>query len=554
MSFLNNLLERARGLFGDDVPEPANATDVIPHDRFDDANWAEIRTNVPVINTMITDLERKHDYVNDFAQDVFNALTQGDPRPRDVADMATTHVPNHTVVSELAKLPEVQALRASTRHDPYGGAMAMTSMRDTLYQLVERSTEAREAAKAQAEAEQKARDAAAAAQQAIQAAAAAQQAAETPTGTDEQGNPTFDPAAQQALEDAQNAAEQAMNEAESQFGCALGAREVTEQAGQQAVQGMRADLRAAAQQAEEERNEEEQLMRAFGVSDGELQRMPFKERAQLAQRLKTNRMAKFAKLIGQFKALQAAESRRKVQHAPDEVNNVVLGDDLVRLAPSELLSFASDELEDDFWLRYVNRQLLCFDLIGTERVGQGPIVVVCDESGSMQGSGYGGVDLQGGTPEAWSKALSLALCEQARQKGRDFYYIGFSSSRQQYALKFPGGKAPLADVINMTEHFFGGGTSYEPALDMAVDILESYDDKDGKRPDVVFITDDEYGSLDPAFMTRWNKAKAKYDSRCFGIAIGCGASGALSAVADNVRTVTEMTSDPKAVSDLFRTL
>lgn len=554
MSFLSHLIDRAKGLFGDTevIPDPANATDVIPHDRFDEANWQEIRQNVPVIDTMITDLSRKHDYVDDFAQDVFNAFTQGDPQARDVADMATTHVPNHTVVSELAKLPEVQTLRASTRHDPYGGAMAMTSMRDTLYKLVERSTEAREKAKEQAEAEQKAREAAAAAQQALAAAQAAADAAAQSEDPNNPGQP--DPNAQQAAQDAQDAAEQALNQAEAEFGCALGAREATQQAGQQAVQGMRADLRQAAQAAEDERAEEEQLMRAFGVGDGELQRMSFKERAQLAQRLKTNRMAKFAKLIGQFKALQAAESRRKVQHAPDEVNNVVLGDDLVRLAPSELLSFASDELEDDFWLRYVNRQLLCFDLIGTERVGQGPIVVVCDESGSMQGSYYGGVDLGNGSPEAWSKALSLALCEQARQKGRDFYYIGFSSSRQQYTLKFPGGKAPLHDVINMTEHFFGGGTSYEPALDMAVEILESYDEKDGKRPDVVFITDDEYGSLDPAFMARWNKAKQKYDSRCFGIAIGCGTSGALNAVADNVRTVTEMTADPKAVSDLFRTI
>lgn len=551
MSFLSHLLDRAKGLWGDDVPEVATATDVIPHDRFDEANWADIRSNVPAIDTMLTKLATKHDYVDDFAQDVFNACVQGDPVARDVADMATTHVPNHTVVTELAKLPEVQTLRASTRHDPYAGAMAMVSMKETLTQLVERSTEARERAKEQAEAEQAARDAAAAAQQALQAAFDAQAAADASTDP-ETGQP--DPNAQQAAQDAQDAAEQALNGAEGCFGTAISAREATQQAGQQAVQSMRADLRAAAQAAEDEAAEEQQLMSAFGVEDGELRRMPFAERAALANRLKTNRMAKFAKLIGQFKALQAAESRRKVQHAPDEVNNVVLGDDLVRLAPSELLSFASDELEDDFWLRYVNRQLLCFDLIGTERVGQGPIVVVCDESGSMQGSYYGGVDLGNGSPEAWSKALSLALCEQARQKGRDFYYIGFSSSRQQYTLKFPGGKAPLADVINMTEHFFGGGTSYEPALDMAVEILESYDEKDGKRPDVVFITDDEYGSLDPAFMQRWNKAKAKYDSRCFGIAIGCGTSGALNAVADNVRTVTEMTADPKAVSDLFRTI
>jgi uncharacterized protein with von Willebrand factor type A (vWA) domain len=314
---------------------------------------------------------------------------------------------------------------------------------------------------------------------------------------------------------------------------------------------MKADLRGAAAQAAQEREDEDELMRAFGVDDGELSRMPFGERAALANRLKTNRMAKFAKLIGQFKAMQAAESRRKVKHAPDEVNNIVLGDDLTRLAPSEWINFANDDLEDDFWLRYVNRQVLCYDLIGTEKIGQGPIVVVCDESGSMSYN-----QVLGGTAEAWSKALSLALCEQAKSKGRDFYYIGFSSSRQQWNVKFTGGKGKLADVIDMTEHFFGGGTHFETPLLQALAIVEGYDDKDGKRPDIVFITDDDYSGDTSDFMAKWNKTKDKYDLRCFGIAMGgAGTGGMLAAVSDNVRSVADMTdSDPRVVADLFRTI
>lgn len=548
MSFLSSLIDRAKGWL--EQPVTPTATDVIPHDRFDEAEYADVRANVPVINTMIDTLSVKHDYVEDFMQDVHNAFVQGDPRPRDVNDMAPTHVPNHTVINELLSMPEVQTMRANTRHDPYAAAMGTVSMKPVLTELVERTTEARERAKQQQEAEEKAREAAQAAWDALQQAQQAQADADAATTEDEDGNPIPDPAAQAAAEAAANAAQQAMNQAETCFGGALTAREATQQAASQAVQEMRADIRAAAQQAQQEREEEDQLMRAFGVDDGELKRMSFKERASLATRLKNNRLAKFAKLIGQFKALQAAESRRKVQHAPDEVNNIVLGDDLLRLAPAEMLNLASDELEDDFWLRYVNRSLLCFDLIGTERVGQGPIVVVCDESGSME---YNHV--QGGTAEAWSKALSLALAEQARSKGRDFYYIGFSSSRQQWQVKFTGGKAKLSDVIDMTEHFFNGGTHYERPLLDALDIVESYDDVDGKKPDIVFITDDEYGTLDTSFMERWNRTKRKYDLRCFGIAMLAGTSGALEAVSDNVRSITGMTdSDPRVVADLFRTI
>lgn len=549
MSFLSSLLDRARGLL-DAAPAEPTATDVVPSDRFDQAAYQDVLDNVPAIRTMVTDLERTHDYVADFMQDVHNVLAQGDPQIRDAADMATTHVPNRVVIDELSKLPEVQQLRSMTRHDPYAAAMGTVSMRTQLTKLVEHTTEVREAAKQQAEANEAARQAAEAAFAAHQAAAAAQAQADAATGQDEAGNPVPDPNAQQEAQDAANAAQDAANAAEAAMGAALGAADATAAAGEQAVQGMRGDLRAAAAAAADERAAEDDLMRAFGVDDGELKRMSFKERSTLATRLGNNRLAKFAKLIGQFKALQAAESRRKVQHAPDEVNNIVLGDDLMRLAPSELLNLASDELEDDFWMRYVDRSLLCYDLIGNERVGQGPIIVVCDESGSME---YNTV--MGGTAEAWSKALALALAEQARAKGRDFYYIGFSSSRQQYSVKFTGGKAKLTDVIDMTEHFFGGGTHYERPLLDALDIVEAYSDADGKKPDIVFITDDEYGGLDTSFMQRWNATKAKYDLRCFGIAMCAGTSGALEAVSDNVRSIAGMTdSDPRVVSDLFRTI
>lgn len=547
MSFLSKLLDRAKGFI--DEPVAPTATDAIPHDRFDDAAYQDVRANVPVIDEMITKLGTKHDYVEDFFQDVHNVFSQGDPQVRDASEMAPSHVPNQTIVQELARLPEVQQLRANTRHDPYASAMATVSMKTQLTELVERTTEARKKAQELAEAQQAAQEAAnqaAAAQQALQQA---QQEAQQQGEDGEPGGPGDAPGG--GLGAAQAAAQAAMDQAQAAAAAALAAQEATQQAAQQAVQGMKAGMRQAAQQAADEREEEDTLMRSFGVDDGELQRMSFQERAHLATRLKNNRLAKFAKLIGNFKALQAAEARRKVKHAPDEVNNIVLGDDLTRLAPSEWTNFANDDLEDDFWLRYVNRQILCYDLIGTERTGQGPIIVVCDESGSM-----GMEDVMGGSREAWSKALTLALCEQARQKNRDFFYIGFSSARQQHTIKFTGGKAKLSDVIDMTEHFFGGGTHFEKPLLDALEIVESYDDKDGKKPDIVFITDDDYSSSNDEFMRKWNRTKDKYDLRCFGIAMGgAGTGGMLEAVSDNVRSVTGLTdSDPRVVADLFRTI
>jgi uncharacterized protein with von Willebrand factor type A (vWA) domain len=177
------------------------------------------------------------------------------------------------------------------------------------------------------------------------------------------------------------------------------------------------------------------------------------------------------------------------------------------------------------------------------------VIVVCDESGSMQ---FG--QLAGGSCEAWSKALALSMCDQARQKGRDFHYIGFSSGKQQWLKSFPGGKTTIDGVIDMTEHFFDGGTHYEAPLRQALRLIEdSYDQFNKPRPDIVFITDDEYGSMDEDFMSEWHRVKDKTSVRCFGIALGCGFSGALKQVSDNVRSLQDVTdSDPRVMADLFR--
>lgn len=538
MSFLQTLVERAQSFLG--VERKPTETQAVEADRFDHAYWEDVKHQVPALNTLITDLSRKHDYVEEFVEDLFQSAYKADPRIRDEAEMKPTHVPNRTMVEELTESQQFQSLRANTKGDEYGATMALLSMETAIRESQTAMREARERAKEAEEAQDEAEQ--------------AQREAEIRCG----GIPGLDPnaqgpepdpnapptpgqvAAQQAIEAAQQAAQQAAN-----------ARQQAQSASQQAAAGMKAALKQAAEQASKDLDEEKALMQAFGVEDGELQRMSFEERRQLAQRLRNNRLAKFYKLLGQFKMIQQAESRRKVQHAADEVVGVKLGDNLQRMIPAEMINLATPELEDDFWLRFANHELLEYDLRGKEKLGQGPVIVVCDESGSMTAE-----DVAGGSREAWSKALALALCDQARQKGRDFHYIGFSSSRQQWVQSFVGGKTTVSGVIEMTEHFFSGGTHYEQPLRMAIELIEkAYDDAGKPKPDIVFITDDEYGSMDEDFMAEWHRVKDKTSVRCFGVALGCGFSGALEQVSDNVRSIAELTeSDPRVMADLFRTI
>lgn len=544
-SFLDGLISRYNDDFGWDPPVPATNTDAVKHDRFDQAAWEEVKENVPTIGIEITDLSRKHDYVEDLARDTFNLLAKGDPDVRSRDEMAPSHEPNQAMIDEFAKMPEMQALRSLTANDQYAAAMGFLSIKDKIKEAAERMKKAREEAEAKKEAQEAAREAREAAQQALADAQAAQEAVDPNASPEEQqaGQAAADAAAQAAgaalgaAQDAQQAAQQAAQNAAD--------------ASQEAVAGMRAEMRQAANAAAEEAGEEAELMTAFGVSDGELKKMPFDERKKLSERLRNNRLAKFVKLLGQFKQLQQAESRRRVKHVADEVVDVELGDDLTRLTTQELTNLATDEMEDDFWMRYLNRQLLVKRLEGTERLGQGPIIMVVDESGSMDTE----LRTVGGTREAWSKALSLAMCDHARKFNRDFHYIGFSSKGQQWHLSFPAGKAPLEKVIEMTEHFWGGGTEYEKPLTMALEIVEKdYEANGHPKPDIVFVSDDEYGSLSEEFMRRWLKAKDKLSLRAFGIAMDTKGEGAMAAICNEVTKVTDMAADPRAAGHLFRNI
>lgn len=515
MTYLEELLARTASIL--DSPAPT-ATDAVVHDRFDAALWGEVRGGVPAIGALVTDLARDHDYVEDFARDVFMDCVQADPMLRPEQDMAASHLPNRSMVAELSAMPELALLKTHTRGDKYVSAMAMVSLSEHLARVFAAAEDAAEQARQAQEAQEAAQQAAQEAQQAAQA-----------------GDESL---ASEMLELAQ-----ALGQA------AADGRAEASRSAADAVAGARADLRRAATEAADAAADEAGLMAAFGVEDGELQRMSIPERLALAKRLRGSRLAQFAALIGKFRHLESAARRHRITLVPEEIVGVTLGDDLTRLAPEEVVNMAVPELADDFWLRFVNRELLVYAVAGRERMGQGPIVVVCDESGSMNAE-----DVVGGSREAWSKALALALADRARAQGRDFHYIGFSSAAQQWSCSLPKGRATLDQTMTMAEHFWGGGTDYERPLSMALDVVESYDERDGSRPDVVFITDDAYGHLDEGFMRRWSAAKARWDVRCFGVSIGCSTSGAVEAVCDDVRSISELVSDPSVMTDVFTTI
>ena len=510
--FLDKLIAKGRESLWDDdgndwTPEEPTPQSIhtVKHDSFDEMTWSMLLDQVGVLNDAVHSLAEDHGTSQEAQEDLFNLLHQTDPRFQEAGEVKPTHRPQRALLEALAQSDEFERLRDGTVLDEYATAFSQLCLQEPLREAFDKMAEAQEA---QQEAQEK--------------------LDETITCGGLPGGTPDPNALQQAIDDVNAANEKA------------------EQVAQEQVQ-------AIADQAHDTRQEmkaEGESMGQWGLGEGELKQMDYAERRALVEKLNKSRLSKLAQLIGSFRQFADAERRRKVRHAPEERFDVTMGNDLTKLISSEVNALAVPELEDQFWIRYAQRGLLQWDEDGSERAGQGPIIVVCDESYSMDKA----LDSQGNTREAWSKAVSLALADQAQRSHRDFNYIGFGGAGQIWEKSFSGGRLSLDDLIEFTEHFFAGGTEYTGPLSRALEIVDDYARRGKPRPDIVIITDDECKVPDD-FTQTFSTAKIRSDARCYGIQVGGDSGyGTLSILADRTLSITRLTASPEGVQDLFRTI
>ncbi|MBF4132903.1 VWA domain-containing protein [Streptomyces albidoflavus] len=517
---------------GQEPAEPGH-TGAVAADPYDRIAWRDLYARSAALRELAAELAARHAHATDLLADAFLAAYLAAPRVRESAEMAPSRLFNREVVAELAASPGFAALRRQTAGDPYAAALAVLAEAPALRLLLDRTEPVRETADRAAGARRRAgRPARTAGETARQAGATAGALGAGATSADGAAGP----ASAQAI-----AAGQAASRAEA----------AARQALEAATPGIRAAARTATAQAVRVTREEAALMRAWGVSHGELERMPYEERARLAERLRTGRLARWAELIGRFRQMADGERARRVENATGELIGVTLGDDLSRVLPSELAHLGLPELRAVFAARYAAGELMLHHSRGEQTTGQGAVIACVDTSHSMYEEGPGGI-----TREAWSKACALALLDQARHARRDFVGILFSAADKLQVFRFPAGRpAPVERVLEFAETFLGGGTSYQRPLSAAAALLaEEFDTAARRRGDVVLITDDECGVTEQ-WAREWQEARHRLGFRLFGLAVGAPtatASGSvLEALCDNLRPIEDLT-DVRAAADLFR--
>lgn len=531
-STLDELASRAGRWLGRSAAASGQHTTAVVADRFDRFTWQDTYGQSAGLRDLAEELNQRYDHITDVLTNVFLAAYKVRPRLRERAEMDPSRLVNHQIITSLLDSPEFAELHRETAGDPYAAAMAVLAQAAALRRTLERTRDAQE----QAEQAKKARQAAERAATAV--GEALQEAAEEADDDGTVPSPAAD-AVHQAIDAAGATARQAARAAA--------------QALTAAAPGIRAAARNAVAKAAGAAREEGALMRAWGVGPGELERMPFDQRARLAERLRTGRLAEWAELIGRFRQMADGERARKVENATGELVGVTLGNDLSRVIPSELANLGLPALRAVFAARYAAGELMLYDGQGEQSTGQGAVIACVDTSHSMYEAGPGGV-----TREAWAKACALALLDQARHAGRDFVGILFSAADKLQVFRFPADRpAGIAQVLDFAETFLGGGTSYQRPLSAARELLEAeFNDTTRARGDIVMLTDDDCGVTE-TWMRGWNEAKHRLGFRVFGVAIGAPrvaeADSVLDALCDNLRSIEDFT-DVHAAADLFRVI
>lgn len=216
-------------------------------------------------------------------------------------------------------------------------------------------------------------------------------------------------------------------------------------------------------------------------------------------------------MAGRYQTVARSEQRRKTQHGVDDAVGVTLAGDIGRMTTSEAANLVIPELELDLLRRLQERQVICREYHGVEPAGKGPIVVVVDESGSMDEN----------QKIEHAKAIALAMGWVARHQKRWIAFVGFSGDSVGTRLVMPPNKWDQEALYEWLEHFYGGGTTLDvPIHELPFTYWPEFIQQGMPRgkTDVLLITDAIVGYT-TAMADAWNAWREQENARVYGIVI-----------------------------------
>jgi uncharacterized protein with von Willebrand factor type A (vWA) domain len=313
----------------------------------------------------------------------------------------------------------------------------------------------------------------------------------------------------QDAQDALQAARDALAAHDQQH--AQGLAQAAEQAALMDPSDVRNAMRAAAKVTRQQIQDEEQLVAAFGPLAGNEQHSRGADRQDLGRRLSdavkaSPKLRRIAQLAGRLRRIARLEQANKLPQGTQELAGITLGDDLTRVLPSEML-WAHPKLRAVFAARYTEKALACHELKRKPQPEEGPIVMLMDSSGSMEGD-----------PIAWAAAVALAFAECAARAKRPFILIHFGSDVLRVdRFDRPSDMDPVKIAEAVTFFQSAGGTGFMGPLDRA--LAEVKGSTTFKHADIIMITDGN-AAISSSWEAHWKAEREALAFRCWSILVG----------------------------------
>lgn len=210
------------------------------------------------------------------------------------------------------------------------------------------------------------------------------------------------------------------------------------------------------------------------------------------------------------------------------------GADLGRVLPAQLARLKHPIMRLLVKKDLAERALMQYRVEGREPKGRGPIILLIDESASMQGD-----------PARWAKAVVIAALHQGAAEKRPVGVAFFNNRIRDAWMVDADGTARTAsrsapaiagEVVGKTSDLVGeclrrgvsGGTSFSPPLEWALSALEEGD----ARADLILVTD---GRADADEQTRERlAAQRERGTSVYALTVGVGDASSLEGLADEI--------------------
>lgn len=527
---------------------PILSEGVVYGDRYDKRAFTAIKSRA----SRLQELEQKGiAKVKSYApllQDLYNILYKADPWLKPKEQVRASEQVNRGLIQKVMETKQYPELRGYTYLDEFASAMAVLTMGEVVLELIPEDVK-QKLNQMQQQEEGELQDLADQAQAADQKTNVAQDEADEmaqeamaaqASNSPQAGN--LKNQAQQAQQEA-NQLEQQAQQAQMTF---EEAQERLQEQGEALADKLEKDsgekirqaLRKATKESLDKTEEAKETMEAWGVEPGEIQSLSFEEKMELVDKLRGDKkLREVAKLVGRFRRMALAKQKEKTKSRTGVVTNVKRGSDLRRLVPSERAKLSHPFMKMDFMRRFAGHQLFVFETEEKETLGQGPVIVCIDNSGSIEAG-----------QEIWEKALAIGLYQAADYQKRHFIFIQYGGPSDPLALvEIRQGEASYKKLLQVAQYFLGGGTDFEKPLKKAREYIEK-----GLKADIVFITDGQC-AVSSDFLMSFNQARKEVPFNVYSVLLtkggGSVSTAAVEKFSHQVFAVEELTCE--AAGEIF---